>query len=313
MKDFLKILFVLIVVVVAFVTGRNYGETSVVESKEYKDSKSQQAENTRSEEELKLMKDKFQSLLDSSDLKKADEVYGKMMTLFLVDLGLRISEQQQKDLDVGKSQLLVCAAQSGHAPAVKTPEAPTPQASIPKNVEEPEAPVKIPKFSQIAPGRFKSTEWTLVNSSSSSEILKNLEKVKLTNIDAFLKDAPETPFADLQKYYGTFRGKVSAVDGSDYGSLVLAIGPMADKANHVEGEVKFYRGGKNESTSSFSSATWGFTPTGYQGNMVSMGGRFLQIYKIEAADKIAGNFYERLPNGTTKLIGSFVLNRTDRL
>ena len=311
MKDFLKIFFVLIAIVVAFVTGRNYGETSVVESKEFKDNKSQQAENTRSEEELRLMKEKFQSLLDSSDLKKADEVYGKMMTLFLVDLGLRISEQQQKDLDVGKSQLLVCAAQSSQAPAMKTPEAPA-QITIPKEAPEDEAP-KAPKFSQVAAGRFKSTEWTLVNSSSNSEILKNLEKVKLTNIDAFLKDAPETPFLSLQKYYGTFRGRVSAIDGSNYGSLVMAIGPMADKANHVEGEVKFYRGGKNESTSTFSSTSWGYTPTGYQGNMVSMGGRFLQIYKIESADKIAGNFYERLPNGTTKLIGSFVLNRTDRL
>lgn len=311
MKDFLKIFFVLIAIVVAFVTGRNYGETSVVESKEYKDSKSQQAENTRSEEELALMKEKFQSLLDSSDLKKADEVYGKMMTLFLVDLGLRISEQQQKDLDVGKSQLLVCSAQSGQAPSIKTPEAPV-QISISAKTEEEVVP-RAPNFSQVAPGRFKSTEWTLVNSSSNSEILRNLEKVKLTNIDAFLKDAPETLFTNLQKYYGTFRGKVSAIDGSNYGSLVMAIGPMADKANHVEGEVKFYRGGKNESTSSFSSTSWGHTPTGYQGNMVSMGGRFLQIYKIESADKIAGNFYERLPNGTTKLIGSFVLNRTDRL
>ncbi|MES2802434.1 MAG: hypothetical protein V4654_08075 [Bdellovibrionota bacterium] len=312
MKDFIKIFVVLIAVVVAFVSGRNYGETSILESKEFKENKSQQAENSRSEEELKTMKDKFQSLLDSADLKKADEVYGKMMTVFLVDLGLRISEQQQKDLDVGKSQLLVCASQSGQAPAIKTPQA-LAQISIPKNLTEEAETPKAPKFSQTAPGRFKSTEWTLVNSSSNSEILRNLEKVKLSDIDAFLKDAPETSFTDLQKYYGTYRGRVSAVDGSNYGSLVMSIGPMAEKANHVEGEVKFYRGGKNESTSSFNSTTWGYTPAGYQGNMVSMGGRFLQIYKIESADKIAGNFYERLPNGTTKLIGSFVLSRTDRI
>lgn len=311
MKDFIKIFLVLITVVVAFVFGRSYGEQSILESKEFKDNKSSQAENARAEEELKLMKDKFQSLLDSADLKKADEVYGKMMTLFLVDLGLRISEQQQKDLDAGKSQLLICAAQSGQLPAIKMPQAP-PQVVIPKTL--PEEALKAPKFSQVAPGRFKSTEWTLVNSSSSnSEILKNLEKVKLTNIDAFLVAAPETQFSDLQKYYGTFRGRVVAVDGSNYGSLVMTIGQHAEKANNVSGEVQFYRGGKAESTSTFNGATWGYTPTGYQGNMVSMGGRFLQIYKIESADKVAGNFYERLPNGTTKLIGSFVLNRTDRL
>ncbi len=313
MKDFIKIFLVLITVVVAFVFGRSYGEQSILESKEFKDNKSSQAENARAEEELKLMKDKFQSLLDSADLKKADEVYGKMMTLFLVDLGLRISEQQQKDLDAGKTQLLICAAQSGQSAAIKTPQTPA-QVSVSKTLpEEVEEAPKAPKFSQAAPGRFKSTEWTLVNSHSNSEILKNLEKVKLTNIDAFLVAAPETPFSDLQKYYGTFRGRVAAVDGSNYGSLVMTIGPHAEKANNVSGEVQFYRGGKSESTSTFNGATWGYTPTGYQGNMVSMGGRFLQIYKIESADKIAGNFYERLPNGTTKLIGSFVLNRTDRI
>lgn len=310
MKDFIKIFVVLIAVVVAFVSGRNYGEQSILESKEFKENKSSQAENARAEEELKLMKDKFQSLLDSADLKKADEVYGKMMTLFLVDLGLRISDQQQKDLDTGKTQLLMCAAQNGTAPAIKPVV--SAQISTPKALTEETETPKVPKFSQTVPGRFKSTEWTLVNSSSNSEILRNLEKIKLTDIDAFVKDSPETPYADLLKYFGTFRGRVSAVDGSSYGSLVMTIGPNAEKANHVSGEVKLYRGGKVESTQTFNSNTWGYTPAGYQGNMVSMGGRFLQIYKIEAADKIAGNFYERLPNGTTKLIGTFVLNRTDR-
>lgn len=310
MKDFIKIFLVLITVVVAFVFGRSYGEQSILESKEFKDTKSNLADSARADEELKLMKDKFQSLLDSADLKKADEVYGKMMTLFLVDLGLRISEQQQKDLDAGKTQLLMCAAQSGQASTVKPVVAA--QVSTPKALtEEAEAP-KVQRFSQMPAGRFKSTEWTLVNSSSNSEILRNLEKVKLTDIDAFLKGAPQTGIADLQKYYGTFRGRVSAVDGSNYGSLVVEVGP-AEKVNQVTGEVKFFREGKVQSNSAFTSDSWGYRPEGYQGNMVSMGDRYLQIYKIESSDKIAGNFYERLPNGTTKLIGSFVLNRTDRI
>lgn len=310
MKDFLKILFVLVAIVIAFVSGRNYGETSVLESKDYKETKSHIADNARSDEELRLMKEKFQTLLDSADLKKADEVYGKMMTLFLVDLGLRVSEQQQKDLDTGKAQLALCSPSSTPAATAKTKEKieEAPVEAPKTHVEE----NKTPRFSKLNSGRFKSTEWTLVNSSSNEEILRNLEKVKLTDIDSFLKGAPETPFADLQKYYGTFRGRVSAVDGSNYGSLVVQIGP-GEKANNVTGEVKLYRNGNNESTSNFTSNSWGYTPLGYQGNMVSMGGRFLQIYKIENADKMAGNFYERLPNGTTKLIGSFVLSRTDRI
>lgn len=311
MKDFLKILFVLVAIVIAFVAGRNYGETSVTESKEYKDNKSYIAESARSEEELRVIKEKFQSLLDSADLKKADEVYGKMMTLFLVDLGLRISEQQQKDLDAGKTQLAMCVPSAAGSAATKEKPVPPAQEDTPKQESEAAKPVE-PKFSKLNAGRFKSTEWTLMNSTSNEEIYRSLAKVQLTDIDNFLKGAPETPFINLEKYYGTFRGRLVAVDGSNYGSLVMQVGP-AEKANHVTGEVQLYRGGKNESTSNFTSNTWGYTPAGYQGNMVSIGKRFLQIYKIENSDKIAGNFYERLPNGTTKLIGSFVLNRTDRI
>ena len=310
MKDFLKILFVLVIVVIAFVSGRNYGDSSILESKDYKETKSNLADSARSDEELRLMKEKFQTLLDSADLKKADEVYGKMMTLFLVDLGLRISEQQQKDLDAGKAQLAICSPSATQTTAKvkeKPVEAPAEVKDQPEEVVE-----KTPRFSKLNSGRFKSTEWTLVNSTSAAEILRNLEKVKLTDIDAFLKGAPQTSGQDLQKYFGTFRGKVSAVDGSDYGSLVIEIGP-AEKVNNVTGEVKFFRQGKVQSNSAFTTDAWGYKPEGYQGNMVSMGDRYLQIYKIENSDKMAGNFYERLPNGTTKLIGSFVLNRTDRI
>ena len=309
MKDFLKILFVLVIVVIAFVSGRNYGESSILESKDYKDTKSHLADSARSDEELRLMKEKFQNLLDSADLKKADEVYGKMMTLFLVDLGLRISEQQQKDLDAGKSKLAMCSPSLVQTANKEKPVEAVVEAA---NTQAEEKTEKPPRFSKLNAGRFKSTEWTLVNSSSSEEILRNLEKVKLIDIDAFLKGAPQTSGGDLQKYFGTFRGKVSAVDGSDYGSLVIEIGP-AEKANNVTGEVKFFRQGKVQSNSAFTTDAWGYKPEGYQGNMVSMGDRYLQLYKIENADKMAGNFYERLPNGTTKLIGSFVLNRTDRI
>jgi hypothetical protein len=310
-KDFLKILAVLIVIVIAFVTGRNYGEQSVVESKEFKDNKTLLADTTRAEEELRITKEKFQALLDSADLKKADEIYGKIMTIFLVDLGLRISEAKQKDLDEGKNKLSMCVDPKSNRPVEKVVEKPKEEPQPTRAEEMRQEKEKTERFSQLNPGRFKSTEWTLMNSDSNAEIRRNLEKLKLTDIDAFIKGAPETSYENVLKYFGTYRGKVTAVDDSDYGSLVIAIGP-GEKQNHATGDVKFYRKGKQESHGSFTSASWGYSPAGYQGNMVQLGGRFLQIYKLESAQKLAGNFYERLPNGTTKLIGSFVLNRTDQ-
>jgi hypothetical protein len=41
-------------------------------------------------------------------------------------------------------------------------------------------------------------------------------------------------------------------------------------------------------------------------------GRYIQLYKLSSYEKLAGNFYELLPNGTSKLIGAFVLNRVDK-
>ena len=82
MKDFLKIFLVLCAVVGAFFFGRNYGEVTQVESSEFKTLKSDNFNNQNAQVELKNLKEKFQNLLDSSDLKKADEVLGKIMTIF---------------------------------------------------------------------------------------------------------------------------------------------------------------------------------------------------------------------------------------
>lgn len=108
MTDFLKIFFVLCGIVAAFLFGRNYGEKTVVESKEYIKMRSDSAQTEKAEAELAGLKAKFQDLLDdSSDLKKADEVLSKIMTVFLADLSLHLSEDKEKDLSIGKAACVV--------------------------------------------------------------------------------------------------------------------------------------------------------------------------------------------------------------
>ena len=46
--------------------------------------------------------------------------------------------------------------------------------------------------------------------------------------------------------------------------------------------------------------------------IIENGSRYFQIYKINETQQLAGYFYERLINGTTKKIGTFILNRVDQ-
>ena len=99
MKDFIKIFFILIIIVSAFITGRNYGEKTVVETADYKTMSSAGQRISQTESELNNIKEKFQNLLDQNDLSKKEDMYSKMMTFLLVDLGLRLTEEKQKEYD----------------------------------------------------------------------------------------------------------------------------------------------------------------------------------------------------------------------
>ena len=63
MSDFLKIFFILCGFVAAFVFGRNYGEKTITESKEYIKMRSDSAETEKTAAELAAIKNKFQDLL----------------------------------------------------------------------------------------------------------------------------------------------------------------------------------------------------------------------------------------------------------
>ncbi len=308
MADFLKIFFVLCGLVIAFVFGRNYGEKTITESKEYIKMRSDSASTEISTTELANLKTKFQDLLDSSDLKKADDVLSKIMTIFLADLSLHLSEDKQKDLAVGKAQCVPGAQTSIKTEKpVKTPdgtETPTQQ-----TVEAPEAKPNP----QIA--KFKSNEWLLVNSRDDSEIRRNLKKIELKDIDAYLKDAPETSFKDTEKYFGTYKGRVIDVNNNEYGLLSINLKSTKNKHNEnlISGSVILFKNGREVSNSSFDSPTFGFNPTTSSGIVFAMGPRrMLQLYLVENTGRLAGYMYERLPNGTTKTIGTFILNRVDQ-
>jgi hypothetical protein len=304
MKDFLKIFFVLCGLVAAFVLGRNYGEKTITESKEFIKMRSDSSQVETSASELATLKTKFQDLLDSSDLKKADEVLSKIMTIFLADLSLHLSEDKEKDLSVGKAQ---CAA----PPQKAVTEAKSPEPSSGRGDRGEEKAI-AKSNSQIA--KYKSNEWLLVNSQSDSEIRRNLKKIELKDIDTYLKGAPEGTLKDAEKYFGSYKGRVFDINNAEYGLLSIDLKPIKNKKNEdaVRGQIEFFRKGQKESNSSFTSSNFGYSPVGFSGTMYAMGSRQLQLYSVEGSRRLAGYMYERLPNGTTKTIGPFILNRVDQ-
>ncbi len=307
MTDFLKIFFVLCGFVTAFLFGRNYGEKTIVESKEYIKMRSDSSQAEKAEAELAGLKTKFQDLLDSSDLKKADEVLSKIMTVFLADLSLHLSEDKEKDLSIGKAACVVRPTQDIPATVQKS----EPQAQ-PESVKTDNQQSQVDKQSKNT-GKYRSQEWILVNSQTDSEIRRNLKKLELKDLDIYLKGVPETNIQKSEKYLGSYSGRVFDVNQKEYGFLTLDMVPAKNNKGEdvLKGKIEFFRNNKAESTSNFTTDHFGYSPEGFSGTVVTLGGRQLQIYSIESSRKLAGFFYERLPNGTTKTIGTFILNRTE--
>ena len=60
----------------------------------------------------------------------------------------------------------------------------------------------------------------------------------------------------------------------------------------------------------------GFVVDGFETTLIELDNRLIQVYVVlddKNKKKILGHYYERLPNGTGKNIGSFILNQTNIL
>jgi hypothetical protein len=307
-KDFLKIFLVLCAVVGAFFFGRNYGEVTQVESSEFKTLKSDNFNNQNAQNELKNLKEKFQNLLDSSDLKKADEVLGKIMTIFLADLSLQVSEDKQKDFELGKQ---VCVMKTPD-PAKTAKTEVKPEAKIDPKHEDEEPVVETKKRGIKNEGKFKVAEFEITEAQDTASIRKALEQLELKKLDSILDGAPRSSFQQSKKFFGVYRGSVIDTTGKIYGTMIMDIRNTPAAKSPIKGSLKLFRDGVETTGSDFDNDALGYTSEGFAATIIQIGSRgYIQVYKSESIQKIAGIYYERLPNGTTKTIGTFILSRTD--
>lgn len=302
MKDFIKIFLGISALVAAFMFGSNYGEKTYNESSEHKNLVKATEELNIARADLENVKIKLQNITDRAETKKTEELLAQILHVFLTDLGLTI---QNRDA------ILKQAHQSPAAPAVAAAPAPTPNSEAPTPNSEVAEPSK-PIAAKLNINKLKPYEWMVQNSSGGESTFRDLKKVEIKNLNAYLKQADYLDATDCEQLLGVYKGSVKNINLKNFGSLEfeLKVGQTKQR-EELYGKTAWYF--KENSISEKIDNNCGKRIKGLGGRIFNLAAdKYIQIYKLNNSEKTAGNFYEVLPNGTSKILGSFVLNRVDR-
>ncbi len=301
MKDFITIFLGLSIGVGGFMAGRNYGEKTYRETADFKDLVKAHEELKFTRAELETVKTKFQNIIDGADNKKQEEILEQIQQVFLADLGLAVAKQQAFKIK----------------PVIKEPATETAvvaKQEVRKQASENVEPKEPKPEKQYDYKRLKSYEWILTNSRDREEIKKNLKNVEIKNLDLLLKKSTQPPPDQLGSIFGAYRGRIMDINKKEYGSLAVQIFPQIkpDAETLLKGSIKIFKNGQEQSSKSFLTNRLAYQAQDSAGFLIDSGSQFYQVYKISETQQLSGYMYERMVNGTTKTIGTFVLNRTDQ-
>ena len=303
MTDFLKIFLCICAIASAFIFGRGYGEKTYRESQEYRDFAKAKEELNYSKNELENAKAKLQNIVDSAETKKTDELLGQIFQVFLADLGLQIQNRE----------LILKMAQG--QPAKSAAPGPQPKA-IDVKIPELIAAVKTQETSawnKSTFNKFKSHEWMLENTTGGNGTLRELERVKLKNLNQATGDLNYSK-VECENFLGSYKGQLNDTSRNRLGSLSFEFrsGKLTGSEEYF-GTINWFNEANSTSLSEKIGNNCGKKITGLNGRIFNLSQeRFIQVYKLSNIEKLAGNLYEILPNGTTHLMGAFVLGRTDK-
>lgn len=300
MSDFFKIFLFIGAVAAAFVFGRNYGEKTYREGAEYKDFIKEKEDLNYSKNEFENAKAKLQNIVDSADHKKTDELLGQILQVFLADLGLRV---QYRDLILKQAQMPPAAA-----PAV------TIAPKIPETISEaPRQRGNSSGWTKAQLNKFKSYEWMLENSGGGAETFRVLEKLKLKNLVQASGDLNYSK-DECEEFLGTYSGKLNDTLKKYIGTLTFDFRTgKIDNVSSYYGTISLRNEANSNDLSEKIGNHCGRKISGLVGRVFNLtSDRYIQVYKLSNLEKLAGNFYEVLPNGTTHPAGAFILGRTDK-
>ena len=202
-------------------------------------------------------------------------------------------------------------AQQASAPATP-PSAPLETSKAIKT--ETKQPIQKITKANTSLNKFKSFEWMVENSSGNKSTLRDLKKVQIKSLNAFLQGAETLDKKDCAQLLGIYKGSVKDINENYFGSLEFELknGPNTGK-DELLGKLAWYSEANINSFSEKIKNNCGKKNKDLSGRIFNVAAdKYVQIYKLNNLEKIAGNFYEILPNGTSKILGSFILKRVDR-
>lgn len=286
--------------------GRNFGEKAFLESDEYKKIIASRDELDYARSDLENIKTKLQNVVDRGSNQKTDELLGQILQVFLADLGLQIQNKE----------LLLQKAKQASAVVV----APAPVAGVSKPAVETklevaeEKPKKVQDWKKISDLRYQQLEANLIEAKSDKDILNILKNLKINHLEKFLNLSEEAQASFYESFNGTYVGAIFDINSKHYGSLSYKSNvTKTAEGERVAGEINFSSVDHGKSSRTFDEKAFGRVVYGFRSVVVNHSdSKYFQFYRLKNVNKIAGNYYEKLPNGTTNLIGLFTLNRVDQ-
>lgn len=262
-------------------------------------------ENKKFEE----LKDKFQQIHDDDfqdylslrehreKYLKANEILGKIMVLFLAELGLRISNddivKMKEVLEIPLTESDFAVAKNGDASVSAAPEcgfsnrgaggtAGGQSSAIAENQD---------------PQEWKKFEQSLTNPKSESEIKDFLKKVAIKDLFSEIKSAKNAPLATLEKMLGIFEGTLVYNNQEEEPAEVYLELEAESKDGKIEGTFKTILSRHGDV---FSNSTSNGSPDlvkKIEGSdkaiFYELGGKmgYFQLYFINGGKNLIGNFY----------------------
>ena len=274
--------------VIAFILGLGIGNFTS-SRKTHNTSDSNQYGTKQAQEKLQMLTDQqvteyYQLKSDSEKIKAADEILAKMMTIFLHDLGIRISRNV---LDQSVASL------ERHAldPAIPTAQPGTKTTSK-------EGDPAVAEFSTTSWKRAERLRHEIKNELEAAEFL---DKVKIENFDKALKDTK--PFLNrtgtLQNVQGQFQGRALIKRNEKYRNWDVEVfldGNLDKGSLQGNAKVRIAENGKVFSNSSDNGKLKSFREFNSGSDAILVRASpsiYFQMYFLKDNNTLVGNIYEQ--------------------
>lgn len=254
--------------------------------------------------------EEYQNLKSLEDrYEKADEILGKIVTVFLADLGLRLGYKPT-------NPALLDAACAIAAPTPVVTATPTPT-STPQISQENPKPTPTPN-----PQTWTRGENRVTNARDEAEALEELRKLEIPDLFSTLKESKNLSTREALDIDGHFQGEISFFDRKTHKTDWYIEWQVQYRSATKEGSsyIALTRKSDGKTFSRTRSGTEKglvtdnfMRPAGSRAMIVNVYGDdgYIQIYPLGNKNTWVGNYYEKAKLGEYQMIGQVRLNKVD--